>query len=171
MPATLPRPISAAALALLVACATPGGPGVPVAIDPGVDFNAYRTFDFVPIPASVTSAMSPSLGYFGVDRVLATDLATVGLSRSLGGQPDVLVAYFAGGTVVNTDAWGYASGSAAGISVLDVPASSLVVDVVDARMRKLVWRGVAEGALLGPQNVDPAVRQMLRSYWPARQRY
>ncbi len=144
---------------------------MPVAIDPTVDFNAYRTFDFAPIPAGAAAAMSPSLAYLGVDSALARDLGTVGLARSLGGQPDVIVAYFAGGTAVNTDAWGYASGSATGISILDVAPSSLVVDVVDARLRKLVWRGVANGALLGPQSVDPAVTQMLRSYWPARQKY
>jgi len=142
-----------------------------VALDPAADFNAYRTFDFAPIPAGAASAMAPSLAALGVDGVLTRAFGTVGLARSLGGQPDLLIAYFAGGTAVNSDAWGYASASAAGISVLEVPSSSLVVDVVDARLRRLVWRGVAEGALLGPQNVDPAVRQMLRSYWPARQKY
>ena len=151
--------------ALASGCATPSGP--PVVLDSAVNFGSYQTFDFIPLPAGVP-AVAPSLAYFGVDGVLSRDLGTVGLVRSVGGTPDLYIAYFAGGSPVDTQAWGYSAGSAVPIAIADVPATSLVVDAVDARSMKLVWRGVAQGALVSPAGVDPAVRQML-TYWPARQ--
>ncbi|HTP49714.1 MAG TPA: DUF4136 domain-containing protein [Anaeromyxobacteraceae bacterium] len=157
-----------AGLAVALACATPGGS--PVVVDAGADFGAYQTFDFVPVPAQAGAALAPTLTYYGIDGVLARNLGTVGLVRAVGGTPDLLFAYFAGGSPVDTEAWGYSVGAGATISVSDVSASSLVVDAVDARTRKLVWRGVAQGALAGAGSADPAVRQML-AFWPARSRY
>jgi hypothetical protein len=53
------------------------------------------------------------------------------------------------------------------VEVIDVPSSCLVVDMIDAGTKVLVWRGIATDALLSPEAVDPAVRQMLQG-WPPR---
>jgi len=136
-------------------------------VDSGVNFGAYQTFDFVPVPAGAVASLAPTLTYYSIDGVLARALGGVGLARAIGGSPDLLFAYFAGGSPVDTEAWGYTVGNATPISIVDVPPSSLVVDAVDAHTQKLVWRGVAQGALVSAQSVDPAVRQML-TFWPAR---
>ncbi|HVP65948.1 MAG TPA: DUF4136 domain-containing protein [Anaeromyxobacteraceae bacterium] len=157
-------PAVALAAVLASACATVPSPGTPVIVDASANFAAYQTFDFLPVPAGVP-AVTPSLAYFGVDGVLARDLGTVGLARAIGGTPDLYFAYFAGGTPVDTQAWGYTTAGATPIAIADVPPTSLVVDAVDARSMKLVWRGVAQGALVSPASVDPAIRQML-TLWP-----
>jgi hypothetical protein len=151
---------------VLLACAS-YGPGPPIggaAVDPGADFPAYRTFDFLPIPAGVPSVL-PSLGYFGLEGAIARGFSDVGVVRSIGGDPAVLVAYHAGGRPVDVQAWGYRTGPGAIVQVADVPSTCLVVDVVDAGSRVLVWRGIATDALVSPDGVDPAVRQMFRQ-WP-----
>jgi hypothetical protein len=159
--------VAAACLAAL-GCATGGG--VPIGgatYQPGTDFGSYRTFDFIPVPAG-GSRIVATLDYYGVDGVLARDLGTVGLTRSIGGTPDLHVAYFQGGTQVDVRDWGYSTAGNPFAEILDVPSACLVVDVVDASKKVLVWRGIATDALASPQSVDPAVRQMLQG-WPGRQ--
>jgi hypothetical protein len=161
-----PLAVAAAGL-LLVGCATGGG--VPIggaSYQVGTDFSSYHTFDFFPVPPGGARIVA-TLDYFGVDGVLARDLGAIGLSRSIGGSPDLLVAYFQGGSQVDVAAWGYATAGNAGIEIQDVPSSCLVVDLVDATTKVLVWRGIATDAMSSPDSVDPAVRQMLQG-WPGR---
>src|SRR5512137_701215 len=87
-------------------------------------------------------------------------------SRSISGSPDLLVAYHQGGRQVDGTAWGYRTAGNPVVEVVDVPSSCLVVDMIDAGTKVLVWRGIATDALLSPQAVDPAVRQMLQGWKP-----
>ncbi len=165
-----PRAIAVALVASvsLAGCATGGG--MPIggsSYQQGADFSRYQTFDFVPVPAG-GARIAASLAYFGIDGVLANDLGQVGLVRSIGGSPDVLVAYYQGGKPVDVTLYGYSTAGNPVIDVADVPSTCLVVDVVDAGSRVLVWRGIATDALVSTSSVDPAVRQMLQS-WPGRQ--
>jgi hypothetical protein len=155
--------------ALLVAgCASTGG--IPVggaSYQDSVDFSRFQTFDFLPVPAGA-ARIAATLDYFEVEGVLARDLGGIGLARQMGGRPDVLVNYFQGGRQVDLAAWGYGTAGNPVIAVIDVPATCLVVDVIDASRRILVWRGIATDALVSPDAIDPAVRQMLQA-WPAPQ--
>ncbi len=162
-----PRAVAAAALLALAGCAT--YPTVPVggaSFQSGVDFTAYRTFDFYPLPAGTARTVA-TLDYFAVEGALARNLGQVGLARLLGGTPDLWFAYYQGGTQVDTAAWGYRTSGDPIVAVVDVPSTCLVVDAVDATTRVLVWRGIATDALVGPSALDPAVSQMLQS-WPGR---
>jgi hypothetical protein len=164
---TLRAPAAVAACLFLLGCATGGG--VPVggaSYQTGADFGSYGTFDFIPVPAG-TARIAATLDYFAVEGVLGRDLGTIGLARSIGGTPDLFVAYYQGGRQVNVADWGYSTAGNPVIDVLDVPSSCLVVDLVDASSKVLVWRGIATGALESPQALDPTVRQMLQG-WPGR---
>jgi len=157
----------AALAAALLGCAT--YPSVPVggaSYQNTTDFSSYRTFDFVPLPAGA-SRIAATLDYFEVEGVLARDLSAVGLARAIGGGPDLYVAYYQGGRQVDVTAWGYRTAGNPVVEVIDVPSSCLVVDLVDAGTKVLVWRGIATDALSSPQALDPAVRQMLQG-WPPR---
>ncbi len=155
------------ATALLAACASyPPVPAGGASWQAGNDFSAYRTFDLVPVPPGA-ARIAATLDYFGVDGVLTRDLSAAGLSRSIGGDPDLLVAYYQGGRPVDVAAWGYRTAGDPVVEVVDVPSSCLVVDLVDARRKVLVWRGIATDALSSPASLDPAVRQMLLG-WPPR---
>jgi Domain of unknown function (DUF4136) len=149
----------------LAGCATYGT--VPVAgasYQQGADFTSYRTFDFLPLPAGTARDVA-TLDYFAVEGALGRGLGQVGLARLMGGTPDLWFAYYQGGRQVDTAVYGYSTGGNPAIDVGQVPASSLVVDAVDASTRVLVWRGIATDALAGPALLDPAIRQMLQS-WP-----
>jgi hypothetical protein len=162
------RTAALALAAVLLGCAS--YPTVPVAgasYQTGNDFSAYRTFDFVPVPPGA-ARIAASLDYFGIDGILARNLSNVGLARSIGGSPDLLVAYYQGGRQVDVTAWGYSTAGNPVVDVSDVPSSCLVVDLVDASRKVLVWRGIATDALLSTATIDPAVRQMLQG-WPPRQ--
>lgn len=166
----IPRASAVLALStlLLSGCATGGG--IPIggaSYQSGADLSAYRTFDFLPVPPG-SARIAATLDYFGVDGVLARDLSQAGLSRSIGGTPDLLVGYYQGGTQVDTKAWGYGTAGDPVIDVATVPPSCLVVDLVDASTKVLVWRGIATDALVSADSVDPAVRQMLQG-WPGGQ--
>jgi Domain of unknown function (DUF4136) len=162
----LRTPVAALAAALLGCASYPSVPDGGAAFQAGTDFSSYRTFDFVSVPPGA-ARLAASLEYFGVDGVLARDLSAAGLARSIGGAPDLLVAYYQGGRQVDVTAWGYRTAGNPVVDVIDVPSSCLVVDLVDAGRGVLVWRGIATDALTSPQAVDPAVRQMLRG-WPPR---
>jgi len=159
---------AASSLLLVAGCATGGGlPIGGASYQSGADFSSYQTFDFFPVPPG-GARIGATLTYFGVDGVIDRDLGQIGLARSIGGSPDLLVAYFQGGTQVDPSAWGYSTAGNPVIDVVDVPSSCLVVDLVDARTKVLVWRGIATDALVSTDSVDPAVRQMLQA-WPGRQ--
>jgi hypothetical protein len=162
----LRAPAFALAAALLGCASSPSVPVGGATYQASTDFSSYRTFDFVPVPAGA-ARLTASLDYFGVDGVLARDLSAAGLARSISGSPDLLVAYYQGGRQVDVTAWGYRTAGDPVVEVVDVPSSCLVVDLVDAGTKVLVWRGIATDALLSPQAVDPAVRQMLQG-WPPR---
>ncbi len=160
-------PVLLAAL-LVAGCASTGG--IPVggaSYQDSVDFSRFQTFDFLPIPPG-GARIAATLDYFAVDAVLARDLGGIGLARQMGGRPDVFVNYFQGGQQVDLGAWGYGTAGNPVIAVIDVPSTCLVVDVIDASRRILVWRGISTDALVSPDAVDPAVRQMLQA-WPAPQ--
>jgi hypothetical protein len=169
---------SRSAIALLAAlalggCATTGGAGgnAAVSIDPAADFDRFRTFDVMPSPpGGATSGLSPAVAETlrGVPSALERSLASVNLTRSPGGSADLLVTAFPGGTPVSTQALGYTAAFDPVLSVASVGTASLVVDLVDARTHRLVWRGVAEGALASPTALDPALLRMLRAYYPTR---
>jgi hypothetical protein len=161
------RTAALALAAALLGCAS--YPTVPVAgasYQAGQDFSSYRTWDFVPLPAGV-ARLGATLDYFAIEGVLDRDLSAVNLTRSISGSPDLYVAYYQGGKQVDTRAFGYGTAGNPVVEVVDVPASCLVVDLVDAQTRILVWRGIATDALTGPSMIDPAVRQMLQG-WPPR---
>ncbi len=155
-----------AAVALLGCASYPTVPVAGASYQAGNDFSAYRTFDFIPLPPGL-ARVGATMDYFAIEGVLARDLSAVNLSRSISGSPDLWVSYYQGGKQVDTRAFGYTTAGNPVVEVVDVPASCLVVDLVDASTRTLVWRGIATDALSGPQMIDPAVRQMLQG-WPPR---
>ncbi len=162
-----PRTPALLLAALLLGCAS--YPTVPVggaSYQTSNDFSAYRTFDFVPVPAGA-ARVAATLEYFNLDGILASDLSRSGLARSISGAPDLYVAYYQGGRQVDVAAWGYRTAGDPVVDVIDVPSSCLVVDLVDASTKVLVWRGIATDALSSPQATDPAIRQMLQG-WPPR---
>jgi hypothetical protein len=164
-----------AATALLGGCATMGV-GSYRARD--IAFETYRTFDWGARDAFPVG--DPRLDNNGVfhDRfqgAVEKALAARGFERvAPGTTADLLVHYHASverRLIVNE--WAHGPGCASadcGPRVVEFDAGTLVVDIVDAKTHRLVWRGWVEdnaAALLGPQDamerhVDAAVARVMR---------
>jgi len=131
--------VALAALSL-VACSTAT---VSTDYQPGTDFSRYRTFGFV--------AQDDIQNRFVRDRLekaITAQLEAKGMQRAT--SPDLLVALHGrmdSETVIDTSAFGYRSrwgwwgGAGARTTVRQVPIGTVVVDLVDAAQRELVWQG------------------------------
>lgn len=114
---------------------------------PGTDFSKYRTFEFRkaaepknPVAArSVTYAVGQALEAKGMKEVeQGGDLQIYGhFVRDEKLQFDTY-----GYTTVGWYGWGY--GGTAVTTARAIPVGTLVLDLVDAASKKLVWRGVVK---------------------------
>lgn len=176
--------VTALAVVLMAACAS-----VDITHDWDVtaDFSRYRTYDWMPSqPAPQTADAAAALSHNTLlDRRIraAVDaaLAARGLHADAAG-PDVRVLYHTGieekmditdwGYVYSGEYWGWAGRD---IDVQNFTDGTLVVDLVDAETKQLVWRGVATGEVhpdRSPAERDRAMQElvakMFEKYPPTR---
>lgn len=151
----------------------------------GADFASYHTYDWIPQTpdSTLTGADAARQANTLLDRRVRTavdrEMRAKGFVRN-DEHPDLLVVYHTG-TKDKVDAtdWGYSySGSYWGwvgrdIDVYSYTEGTLLVDLVDARTRALVWRGSATG-VVRPQRspeertriINEVVQKMFREYPP-----
>jgi predicted phage gp36 major capsid-like protein len=139
----------------------------------GTDFNVYRTYDWAPADQLATGDPRLDNNEFFQERVqtaVEKGLGARGLERAASGRADLVLHYHASVTQ-RVDAggvdqkYGYCEGCVP--SVFD--AGTLTLDVVDARTKRLVWRGWAESTFDGvvdnqqwlEQRIDEAVARIL----------
>ncbi len=142
----------AAGAIALVGC---GSMTVSSHIERGADFDVYRTYDWGPPDGLPTGDPRLDNNAFFQDYVqgaVEKQLAMKGLERGASGSADLLVHYHANVTQrIDVDAtdrqYGYASSYEP--HVVDFEQGTLVVDVIDARTNKLVWRGWAQDSVAG----------------------
>jgi len=146
-------------------------------VDRGLDFSRYRTFEWG-VPDSLPTG-DPRLDqdpYFN-DRFMGAverGLATRGLVLT-DGSPDLRIHYHASVSRLldanRLDAeYGSCVGEDCSNRVVEYEAGTLVLDIIDARTERLVWRGWARDSLedvLGDRErlekmVDDAVGRMLQ---------
>jgi hypothetical protein len=137
------RSLCAPLLALLAACQ---GMSVDSTHADGVDFTQLRTYDWLSLPETSPTAARDET----VVGVLATTLEQKGLRRSTE-QPDLLVAVHR--TIegsLNTENSGYEFRDGR-LRRYTLQQGQLVVDLVLAKSKETVWRGVASGAFRADQ--------------------
>ena len=127
------------ALLLAAACATLT---TSVTSDPRADFSQYRTFTIA--GDRLQTAEQAWLGEEIASRLRAHGLSRVPENASLRVEPRLFRQATAGEST-----WGYTwwTGNSVGQSSRDVPAGTLVVDLVDPARNQLVWRGLARGTV------------------------
>jgi hypothetical protein len=142
----------------------------------GVDFTQYRTYAWGPTEALPTGDPRLDNNPFFKDRLegaVERQLTTKRFEKSTSTTPDLLIHYHAHVTQrfeVNTvdRERGYCSDNCEA-TVAAYDEGSLVLDMVDARTNKLVWRGSARSVVNGvidnqnlmEKQIDEAVRRML----------
>lgn len=147
-----------------------GGMAVSSHVDRGRDFSTYRTFDWGPadaLPAGDARLDANPLFTDYVHGAVERELAARGLSL-VSGDPDLRVHYHA--TVADRidvnqvdRTYGYCQGADCPTEVLEYEAGTIVVDLMDARSNRLVWRGWArnriEAFLDDPDRMADTVRE------------
>jgi hypothetical protein len=144
-------------------------------IDRTVNFGEYITYDWGPPDNLPVGDPRLDNNPFFDERVRAAveqELATKGFEKATSAAPDVRLHYHAS---VSQDIdirglnreYGYCEDADCGPYVYE--AGTLLVDLVDARTNKLLWRGWAEGSMDGAiddqkwmeERIDQAVKRIL----------
>ena len=145
--------------------------------DRAVDFAQYRTYEWGPADALPTGDPRLDKDPFFQDHLegaVEQQLAAKGLARSASGTPDLLIHYHANISeridVNRLDRErGYCYGDGCQVRVVNFEAGTLVVDIIDARTNRLVWRGWAQHSVADmlkdrdrmAERIDEAVARML----------
>jgi hypothetical protein len=144
--------------------------------EPGIDFTQYRTYNWEPVAPLSTGDPRLDNNPFFQERVqvdVEKQLATRGFEKTTSAMPDLLIRYHASvrqRLEVNStgrDTNGYCLSDDCRPYVYDKGA--LVLDLVDARTDRLIWRGWAEGSVEGTidnqewmeQKIDEVVARIL----------
>jgi len=145
-----------------------------------VDFARYRTYDWGPADALPTGDPRLDNNPFFKDHMqgaVEKHLAARGLELSSTGKADLLIHYHANVSqridVNRVDRqYGYCYGEDCSVRVMEYEAGTLVLDIVDTRTDRVVWRGWAQDSLEGvidnqdrmERMINEAVAQMLERF-------
>jgi hypothetical protein len=175
--------IIAAALASTLGCATAK---VTTEYNQKTDFAAYKSYSWIDTGAGQEQApaiRNPAVVAI-VRQSMDRELAAKGLAKVEGGQPDLLVAVHGmAKDRIEVQSYGYAYSPygyyggpfgapvAYGSSVQQYRDGTLLVDLVDARSKELVWRGTASDTVSDPAQVQSvvanAIHRLMAEYPPS----
>lgn len=142
-------------------------------VQANTDFTRYHTYDWGPPDALPTGDPRLDKDPFFQDHMegaVEKEMAAKGFAHATSGVPDLLIHYHASITQkldVSTADKAYACKDCKTGYVYD--AGTLLIDVVDARTSKIVWRGWSEGSMDGAiddqawmeKTIDDAVARIL----------
>jgi len=154
-------------------------------VERGLDFSQYRTFDWGPpdkLPLSDPRLDRDRFFRDEVEGAIEKQMAARGFERSATSQtPDVRIHYHAS---INTrfdvrednHSGNCTDGDVCPARVIEYEAGTLVVDIVDQRTERLIWRGWAQGSVEGVldnkgrlrQKIDEGVTRMFARFPHAR---
>jgi Domain of unknown function (DUF4136) len=156
---------------LLQACSSTN---VTTDFDRQADFGKYRTFGWMVAPQNAGEMFNNSLIHKHMQSAVTNVLTTKGMRPSTG-SPDLLVAYHMGvKDKIDVTSWGYGYGrwgalGGRNVDVHQYKEGTMVIDLVDASTKELVWRGIGTGAVErgNPEaNISKAVADILSQYPP-----
>jgi hypothetical protein len=151
-------------------------------VERGLDFAPYRSFAWGPADALPTGDPRLDQDPFFKDHLqgaVEKQLAAKGIALSTSGRPELLIHYHANVRqridVNGIDrAYGYCSEVNCPPATTEFEAGTLLLDVIDARTNRLVWRGWAQHAVTDilhdrekmARTIDQAVTRMLKQFPP-----
>ena len=138
-------------------------------VERGLDVSRYRTYDWGPADALPAGDARLEQDPFFQDHLrgeVEKAMTRHGFEWSTGDAPDLLLHYHANITerldIDRLDAQrGYCGERGCDVATVQYEAGTLVIDVIDARTNRLIWRGWAQGAVSGMlANQDTMARQI-----------
>ena len=148
----------------------------------GLDIAQYRTYDWGPadaLPTGDPRLDDSPLFQDHMQGAVEKELAVKGFERGIAGTADLLVHYHANISrrfdVDRLDrAYGYCASGNCPPGLMEYEAGTLVLDIIDARTNRMIWRGWAQNSLDGvldnpdrlEKTIKEAVTRML-SQFPA----
>jgi hypothetical protein len=146
-------------------------------VERGTDFTQFRTYDWGPADALPTGDPRLDDNPFFLDHfegAVEMTMARKGFVRTEGGTPDLVIHYHAAITpkmdINRFDRErGYCYDGDCRIRTIESETGTLVIDVIDARTSKLIWRGWAQHGVVDILNdqdrmetrINQAVERML----------
>lgn len=165
-------------MCFIVSCSTIYG--VQYDYDKHFDFKSLKTYDWMTVPQK---ANIDSLNVERVKKAVNAGLKAKGLMMT-SDNPDFLIAEHLGKKdKVQITSWGYDYGpyeryrggywGPSGISTHEYEEGSLILDFVDSKSKKMIWRGVAK-AIVDTANtpekreklINEAVQEILNNFPP-----
>lgn len=153
----------------LVGCASVN---VNSAYDPGTKFDTYDTYNWIETPAQNPTNQNPPVAE-NIQTAVNLELESKGYSVDPV-SPDFLVALHAANRSVNVQSWGYFTRrpwyrNAA--EVQKIKDGTLIIDIIDAKSKEMVWRGTAVGVMDGDfvnrdQQVEQVIDQVMANFPP-----
>jgi hypothetical protein len=169
------RQLAAVVVASLVGASCATTMSVSSHVERGLDFSRYRSFDWGPADALPTGDPRLDQNPFFKDHVqgaVEKQLAARGIALSP--APDLLIHYHANirdRIAVNRleRGYGYCTAADCPSETIAYEAGTLVLDIIDVRTNRLIWRGWAQnsvGDMLDDpdrmaRTIDQAVTRML----------
>jgi len=165
--------VSIAGLALLSTSAA--AQDVSYDYDTDADFSQFKTYAWVQ-----GTNLSDELNHKRIINAIDRQLNAKGLQKvETRGDPDLAVAYhasFSKNLQINASGWGgyrFSRVRSGRATVEEVPVGTLVVDLVNAKTRAIVWRGTATKQVdvnASPEkrekNINKAAEKLFKKYPP-----
>lgn len=173
------RVLQIATIAFLAILATACATAITVSSHaaPGLNLTSYRTFGWGPADALPTGDPRLDQSPFFKDHVqgaVEKQLGRRGFELRPAGTPDLLIHYHANiATRINVNRvdleYGYCTRDDCPTDVVEYEAGTLVLDIIDARSSRLLWRGWSQNSVkdmlddqdLMAKTIDEAVTRML----------
>jgi len=145
-------------------------------VDRRINFAQYGTYDWGPVEAFATGDPRLDNNPFFQERLthaVESRLAARGLEKSTSATPQLLIHYHASvSQQISPDGADQNNGSCAGCQPYVYEAGTIVLDFIDTRTNRLVWRGWTEGSIEGVINnqawmekrIDEAVARILEKF-------
>jgi hypothetical protein len=124
--------------------------------DPSADFSRYKTFGWLSVPPAAKTAVSDA----SLTDLIARELTAHGMQQSTGDADLMIAVHRSIEGNLNTSGWGYER-TGGQVQHYTYQEGSLVVDLVDPKIHRSVWRGTASGAF--KFSTDPAEKQKMLS--------
>jgi hypothetical protein len=137
--------------------------------DANANFAQYKTFDFM------SHRAGNPLNNKRIEVAIEQELTAKGMQKQTAGRPDLLVAYHTNvKDKIDVDTYGYRYGRygrrvGTYTTVQKYQQGTVVVDLVDAKERELVWRGWAKGEAsdsVSKEKIDDTIAKILAKYPP-----